>query len=114
MPHAYEAIVLLRDAGAVIESAIGDLERYCRGITRYEGHYELDFETATATIRVEDGSLLIRVLAEVVVDNEGSKALIVSHIHKHAKCMPANLLWVAGSDEPFDAIVSRNAAKNDF
>lgn len=101
-----EAKLRLANAPYAIEHAIKDLAIHCRSISKNNGQYELDFETATAAIRAHDEGLLIRVEAEETVISHGAKMLIASQISSYAISMPMNVLWVDASEEPFATILA--------
>lgn len=101
-----EAKLNLANAPYAIEHAIKDLTIHCRSISQDNGQYELDFEAATAAIRVHEDGLLIRVEAEETVISHGTKMLIASQISPHATNMPMNVLWVDASEEPFATIIA--------
>jgi hypothetical protein len=100
-----EAELRLANAPYAIEHAIKDLTIYCRSISHNNGQYDLDFEVATAALRAHEEGLLIRVEAEETVISQGTKMLIASQISSHAINMPAHVLWIDASEEPFATIL---------
>ncbi|MFU0507300.1 hypothetical protein [Pseudaminobacter sp. NGMCC 1.201702] len=101
-----EAKLSLANAPYAIEHAIRDLTIHCRSISQNNGQYHLDFEAATAEIRTHEEGLLIRVKATETLIAHGTKMLIASQIGSYAINMPANVLWVDASDEPFATILA--------
>lgn len=101
-----EAYVMDHKACDAVELVIQDLKPYCSSLKRSHLHFEIEFESAFAYLKVEENNLWIRVEAEELTICHGIEILIHSQLSKHISGMPNCLFWIDANEIPFATIVS--------